>query len=293
MLIRIRNLISLFGTLAWRSVSDISVYLRVSLLPGRVLVVYTLLAALLLALGHTAHFWFQTKPLYQTQANQIWDELITNWPDNFSLQYRENAWTMTPSDEAFNVPYPQDFTRPEGSPEYLATLLPVEPQTISAQIPSFFVAGPKSFLFQSPGQGQDNSSQIFLWTDFIEDGQEITLNKQSVQDQTSNFQTLLEFALEQLALTIFLWRFLGVWFLRLLSLFLYAWLAQVLWSLRERNLRYGSVYKMGLLLIPLAEAVMLFWKVFLPNQDAAFSFWWVWMILMGVIVFTAPRKQHE
>ncbi len=282
MVIQIRNLFSFLFGLAWRSVSDTNVYLRAPLLPGRILVFYTFLCALLIAGGHSLVFWFTDARQIETQALQIWNELETTWPADLEFSYRQGVWDSTLT-EPFVVSYPGEFPQQSGWPSEFITIIPEESNEI--QTKSLFTLRTETLTVQSAGENQ----QTFLWSDLLQN-EEILLNQSIVHNATPQVEILTRFGLQQMALFVFLWRAFGVWFLRLLGLFLYSWLAQVLWTFRGRNLNFGSVYKMGLILLPVTELLTLLWKVLLPANEPFFSFWWVWLLLMGTVIITAPRK---
>jgi uncharacterized membrane protein (UPF0182 family) len=127
------------------------------------------------------------------------------------------------------------------------------------------------------------------WSELLPD-QDIILDKGRVSEVAPQGAIWARLATQQLALFIFLWRFIGVWLLRLLGLLFYTWLAQMLWTLRGRKYTFWSVYKMGLLIVPVAEAVMLIWQTLAPRSPLPLSFWWIWLLLLAAIILTAPRK---
>jgi hypothetical protein len=251
----------------------------------RVLIVYTLMASLLLSFGHATRFWYQDAPLLESQAESAWQELVESWPQNLKLRYADQTWFMTP-DEPVRVSYPKAWPRPDGWPEYLLTLLPVEPEAISAIIPSLVVAGPTTLQVRSPGQ---DVPQTLRWSEILPQ-QDILLDKGRILEATPQGAVWARLAVEQITLFIFLWKFIGIWILRLLGLLFYTWLAQMLWTLRGRKYKFWSVYKMGLLIVPVAEAVMLIWQTLAPRAPLPLSFWWIWLLILAVIILTAPRK---
>lgn len=286
MLKRLSHLLGFYATLAWRSVSDTGVYLRAALLPGKLLITYTLFASLFIATGHMVRFRVQDVPVIEKQAAAIWQELADNWPTDLELRYAENRWSIAP-EQTVTVEYPQGGQRPEGWPSSLATLSPVDPTELSPLPPSLIIAGPTTFYVRS---AEDSTAQGIAWAEVLPADQEILLTKQVVQDMTPTVAEWTRIGSHQAGYFLLLWWFLGVWLLRLLGLIIYAWLAQALWTLRGRQLRFATVYKMGLLILPVAELMLLIWHSFWPNLNAPLSFWWIWLLIMAVIVLTAPRK---
>lgn len=286
MLTRLRNLLEFYASLAWRSFTDTNVYLRAGLLPLRLLITYSLLWSMIVAVGHTAHFWLRSVPTLHSTGMMQWEELGTNWPENLELRFENGVWSKTVADDVI-VPYPTGFDRPDSWPSTLAVLSSSEPSGSSSPNGSLLVAGPATFAVFSPNRPD---AQVFVWNEVLSPDQTLVWNKAVVQSNTPRMEIALRTLLYNLTIGVFVWRAFGVWSLRLIGLVLYAWLAQMLWTFRGRQLAFGTVYKMGLIILPVAEVLMLLWTAFWPSMAAPLSFWWIWLLVMGLIVLTAPRK---
>lgn len=287
MITRLQNLLGFYLSLAVRSVTDTGVYLRAALLPGKLLVVYSFLAYILLAAGHTTRYFWQTAPALTNQAQEIWGELVTGWPDDLEMKYANGSWTITPN-EPLVIPYPSGYDKPDSLPSTLALVVPDSSSSTSAPI-----ATNTAQLLLTPTEIVIPTTQgeppRLSWNEILDTTEEIVLTKTVVQESTASVHELIEAGVRVNGSLLFAWWMFGVWLLRLLGLFLYAWLAQVFWVLRDRTLRYGTVYKMGLVMLPLPDVLLLIWRSAWPQLDLI-SYWWIWLILMAGVVLSAPRK---
>lgn len=267
----------------WKeSHADTRFFRRAPQYSGGFFALYLLSIYLVFSVINTALFATRTLPQWTSDSEELWWDLQKNWPENVSAELSEDTLQLEGAEE-LTLPLPQHLANRYGLPSNFALLS----ESISSATQS---ATPAAIIAVGDGVGvwnPDGSYRQEPWS--ILELENLVLNKRTFTEQEPAFREAQRIFGWSALIAFFLLSWLGLLALRLISLIFYAWVGQTLLWLSGNRLRYGSTYKIGMFLLPIAEEIILAVKILYPHINVL-SFWLIWFVLLTAIAFTNQRQ---
>ncbi len=272
----------------FRLFSDTSVYREIAFWSKTQTFFTFFLLYFFVGIAQAAQFLLQTKPIWQQQAQETWDNLAEQWPENTTLTYNDGQLQASPSGR-ITLKYPPTFPEWNTLPKNLVSI------DTSVQNKDDFQEKESLLLITAQEMGGFEAPGQYRWISLRDAFPEQEKSDEPAVFSRETFSTEREHLNDFISLFSSLWAggifIMSVTLLPLIRLAIagiFSLFLPPVFAAFGNTKTQQKVWRVGFLLLPLAEIARL--VVNLASQSSLSIFWILWIGMIVIVNATNQRK---
>lgn len=223
-----------------------------------------------------------TQPNWQAQGNKTWQELVSAWPEDFTLTYKDETLSASPS-STIKVGYPSGIPLANGLPSSLLTLNTQTTERPTENDSLIVVTSKELGTLEQPG------TYHWLPLSQVFEKSELTVDRTFIEEQTPAAQAFISFALKLVAVLVFVSTAFLLPLVRLAVATIFTVFTPSIFRLFDNTKDWKAVWKVGIVLLPLAELAQLI-VANLTRPNSLHVFWIIWLLMIVLVNVCNPKR---